>query len=159
MIAPDLVEPAYGWRVWRVAVTRSGLRLWSVIYDEAWQPGAAYVASCRLGHAAHDAPGVGCSCGVHATRSTLDAARYLLGRNDAPVMHRVVGLVALWGRVLAGPAGWRAGIAYPRQLWIPSGRHADEVAHGLDGYGVPLRELRPSKPNDVAAELALQAGV
>ena len=152
MRAPDFAEPINGWRAWRVAETRHGLRLWSVIYDEPWEPRSPFAATCRDGHA-HAAPAAECECGVYASRSSLAAARYLLGRNDPAIVHRVVGLVSLWGSVFEGVGGWRAALGYPRQLWVPAGPGAAEVARRLEAYGVPVVETAVRCPVDVAAAL------
>lgn len=151
--APDYAEPIRGWRVWRVAAARGTIRLWSVLYDEPWQPLAPFRAVC-VSDPAHAAPTTGCACGVHAARSVNRAARYLIGRDDPEIVHRVFGVVALWGDVFEGVDGWRAELAYPDRLWVPASPRADEIAGALEAYGVPLELLAVRKPLDVAAALA-----
>jgi hypothetical protein len=153
LTAPDFAEPARGWRSWRVAETRSGLRLCSVVYDEVWEPGAALAATCRSG-AEHRVPSEGCACGIHAARSVSAAAPYVLGRNDAGIVHRVIGLVALWGRVFEGLRGWRAAYAYPAQLWVPPTPEAAAIVRSLRVYGARVAELPVSSPTAIAAVLA-----
>jgi hypothetical protein len=152
--APDFVEPFHGWRVWRVAQTARGLRLWSVLYDDAWEPRRPFRARCPDGHSA---PDHNCACGIYGARAPTAAARYLLGRNDPVVVHRVIGLVALWGTVFAGERGWRASVAYPARLWVPESPRAAEVAEVLLSYGVPFETLRARRTVEIAAEVAAAA--
>ena len=152
MSAPDLAEPLRGWRAWRVTETRAGLRLASVIYDDTWQPGKPFRATCRS--APHGAPGARCDCGIYASRSSFDAARYLIGRNDPLVVHRVVGVVRLWGVVFEGSRGWRAEIAYPERVWVPQVSAAGEIARLLGVYGIPVEGVAARPGAGVASEIA-----
>jgi hypothetical protein len=146
-----------GWRVWRVVRERGALVLRSAVYDETWQPHTAVDAACARGHAA---PSPACECGIYAVREPAAALRYLVGRNDADVVHRVVGEVVLWGVAVEGEHGWRAAHAYPLRLWIPprqtSGFAVDtaEIALGLARYGVPLATLGAHEPSEIVPELA-----
>jgi hypothetical protein len=139
--APDLAEPLRGWRAWRVTESRAGLRLCSVIYDEVWTPGQPLRATCAAGEGEHRSPAAGCGCGIYASRSSTAAARYLIGRNDPFVRHRVVGVVSLWGAVFEGAGGWRAELAYPNRLWVPHTPGSDEIARMLRSYGVPVETI------------------
>lgn len=166
MRAPDYAEPILGWRVWRVGRHGREVRLFSALQDEVWEPRGELSARCRPQESifsepsvGHPAPAAGCACGIYGSREPVEAARYLLGRDDAPVLHRVIGQVALWGTVVEGPAGWRASRGYPARIWIPL-RHADgspapteEVAASLAGYGIPLEWLDSYRPSDVGARL------
>ena len=54
-----------------------------------------------------------------------------------------IGLVALWGSVVEGEAGWRASAAYPEALYLPVRREeerepCDRIAWDLSAYGVPI---------------------
>jgi hypothetical protein len=132
MRVPDYVAPLVGWRAWRVAETRAGLRLLSAVYDDVWLPGREAVASCAHGHRAPDAA---CMCGFHALADPGGVRRYLVGRNDPGVIGRVAGLVSLWGTVVECERGWRAERAYPLRLWAPP-----ELAAGLAAYGADHAE-------------------
>jgi hypothetical protein len=55
----------------------------------------------------------------------------MLGRNDGGTVCRVLGTVALWGRVVELEHGWRASHAYPLRLFVDDG----EVRHRLAAYG------------------------
>jgi hypothetical protein len=84
---------------------------------------------------------------------------------------RVVGQVALWGKVVECAEGWRGALAYPVHLYVPVGPHlrsgtersvgkwwqptyrplpASECETALGGYGVPVEFL----PCDSVSELA-----
>jgi hypothetical protein len=186
---PDLVEPVVGWRVWDVVEHDNGVRLCSVAFEAVWQPREPLRAECRRTRtmlawsqlAPHEAPFALCACGVYAARSLDLAARYLsvsllplLAGCRPRTVHRVIGRVALWGRVVEAEAGWRAGSAYPTELYVPepTGRRlgplpsrvpaprlpAGRIAEALAAYGahvevVPCRsvrglvaQLRPAEP-------------
>ncbi|MDQ3874132.1 MAG: hypothetical protein M3322_01080 [Actinomycetota bacterium] len=120
----------------------SELRLRSALRDEVWEPRRELIARCAgCGEAA---PGKGCSCGIHAVRAPAAAAPYLVGRNEADDLHRVIGEVALWGWVVAGESGWRASRAYPARIVVPAGHPGgretvvDEIAAALAVYAVPV---------------------
>jgi hypothetical protein len=150
---PDYPEPLRGWRAWRVVETRTGLRLCSVIHDQVWQPGRPLQATCAGAGGAHRAPAAGCTCGIYGSRSSVEAARYLIGRNDPSIVHRVVGVVALWGAVFEGVAGWRAARAYPERLWVPNVPRAGEIARHLRVYGAPVQTVGAQPGLGVAAEI------
>jgi hypothetical protein len=154
MNVPDFAEPLRGWRAWRVTQTPSGLRLCSVIYDEIWEPRQPFRAACQVAHREHEAPHPGCECGVYASRSSFEAARYLIGRNDPLIVHRVVGVVALWGQAFEGVGGWRAAAAYPERLWVPNLAEAEDIARQLRVYGVPVASLATRAGTEVASEIA-----
>jgi hypothetical protein len=139
----ELVEaaPVVGWRAWVVTETAAGLRLGSVLYDEVWTPGATAVAACRRRDdlfaepvAEHATPGLGCGCGFHAAHDAADALSYLRGRDELTTVCRILGEVAIWGRLVETEAGWRASAAYPYRLYVPD----EELAAALAVYGVPV---------------------
>jgi hypothetical protein len=78
-----------------------------------WEPGRPLAARCEHGHSA---PDLDCACGIYAARDPAEARRYLVGRDEADVIGRVLGQVFLWGRVVEGEHGWRAERAYPAAL-------------------------------------------
>lgn len=132
MAAPDVAEAVVGWRAWRVARAGGGLRLLSTLFDDVWEPEEALEAACRHGHRA---PEAACACGIYGARDVTEAYRHLVGRDDPGVVHRVIGEVALWGRVIEHERGWRASLAYPARIWVPGGR--EDVLAGLAAYCVP----------------------
>ena len=178
---PDKIAPETGWRVWLVvAHGPDALALHSAVQAKVeWPARHELRAECRRlaaaegsAHAlagealAHDAPdelcglGGGHGCGIYAAKTLEACADYLKGFysptqvRGASVVHRVVGKVALWGKVIEAEHGWRAELAYPREIWIPPSLHvasgleigttrppalpAEEIALLLSRYGVPV---------------------
>lgn len=85
--------------------------------------------------AAHDAPGEDCQCGIYAWNADL--------KNN---VSGLFGEVYLWGDVLVCPYGYRAEIAYPKNLTIqaPKTRSALRVRDGLEeAYGIPVIIVDP----------------
>jgi hypothetical protein len=98
-------------------------------------------ATCRRHvHVAHEAPAIGCECGIHAGRELGAWDHYLaVGAEE-----RVFGRVLLWGAVLEGATAWRGELARPVEIFVPPAvEHADEVAEALRAYGVPVYVLEP----------------
>jgi hypothetical protein len=175
--APDYIEPIVGWRTWLVLQEGEGFRLRSVVYDALWSPRTELVARCL--HRAlpfpwrrrtrHVPPGRGCGCGVYAARAPDEAATYLEGRTwaETPCVHRVIGTVSLWGRVVECTRGWRASRAYPKAIYVPAMRapywlraeRAEEVALALTEYDVPVELLDADSrgPEEVVAALGAGA--
>lgn len=177
-VAPDLVEPIVGWRVWDVVQVDGRLRLGSVCFRIPWPPCEAMVASCRrsrlnagrLQQPGHRVPHERCSCGIYAVSSSDRALPYLsrLFRGGPRTVHRVIGPVSLWGRAVEGTRGWRSSHAYPRALYVPTGRlSARALLNGvwrprapvtrieaeLADYGVPVWVLDGGTPRELAALL------
>src|SRR6266511_4975191 len=86
------------------------------------------------------------TCGIYATR-TPDQAREWSSHFGLDGRHqRVVGRVALWGRVLAHSGGWRAELAYPAAFEVPPQLRVgcqyptQALAFWLEArYGVPVQ--------------------
>jgi hypothetical protein len=144
-----------GWRTWLVVREGEGLRLRSVVYDALWLPRNELVATCLhrglsfpwRRRSAHVPPARGCGCGIYAARDAEEAASYLEGHSwaDALSIHRVIGTVSLWGRIVECTRGWRASHAYPKMIYVPAtwGPYwlkapAREVALALTDYHVPV---------------------
>ena len=149
--------PFVGWRAWRVVVAGGRLRLRSAVYDADWSSEAPLAAGCAHGHAA---PALDCVCGIYASRTPAEALRYLVGRNDPDVVHRVAGEVELWGLTVEGEHGWRSEHAYPHRIWVPprqTNALAVDVAaiwRELAAYGVPVTVLDVHEPAAIAWSLA-----
>jgi hypothetical protein len=176
--APDYVEPIVGWRTWLVVCEGEGLRLRSVVYDTPWSPHNELIARCLSWHRAfslpwrrrseHVPPARGCGCGIYAAREPEEAASYLEGRSwaDALGVHRVIGTVSLWGRVVECTHGWRGSHAYPKKIYVPATRapywlraeRADEVALALTDYDVPVELLDADSRGPEELVAALGAG-
>jgi hypothetical protein len=166
--APDFAQPIGGWRVWLVAEVEGEARLVSVFYHVSWPVRGELVGAClarrpylsRLLHRGeregHATPGERCACGIYAAGELSAALGYLRtygvhARCEVegwPVVHRVLGRVLLWGRVVECEGGWRGARAYPERLFVPerswSGaavKRLDELALSLADYAIPIEIL------------------
>jgi hypothetical protein len=144
---PDYAEPLRGWRLWAVEDVRGSARLRSLYQRCIWPTRAPIAASCRAQRfrawhrAPHESPVDTCSCGIYAVGA--DRIRRLWRDSQLPPgVSLVVGTVSLWGGVVECEHGWRAGFAYPREIFVPSlARKPDETAASLEAYGVPVEVL------------------
>jgi hypothetical protein len=133
----EALRPVVGWKVWRVADGE----LLSVLYGDRWPLDEPVRASCRRHvHVAHEAPALGCECGIHAGRELRAWEHYLAVGAEA----RVLGRVMLWGTVLEGTSAWRGELARPVEILVPPAvENAEEVAEALLAYGVPVHLPAP----------------
>jgi hypothetical protein len=140
---PDSVGTILGWRLWRVRYITDSYRLLPLWSDEEWPPRQAMRAACRRG-LAHPPPDEGCSCGIYAIneRSKYRFRDLAFFRPKEELL--VVGQVYLWGRVIEGTRGTRAGIAYPHDLYVVS-RSGSEIDAAVAAWGL-------GKAYDVPAE-------
>ncbi len=166
-VVPDLVEPIIGYRSWTVRVHPSGEpRLCSPYRRSPWTPGEAHRAHCSSKVVAtaiglrsvvppdgpHDAPGEGCTCGVHAWRVAQTA---LLDAAGSRGLRAVTGDAALWGVVLRHERGWRAEQAYPTALNV----HAATTDGLCFVFSWEAGELRAVPADELAAALEETYGV
>lgn len=120
------LEPIRGWRVWKVA---NGC-LYSTVFGTLWPERARLEARCGLGgrsspgglRGVHDAPSLGCDCGIYALKSRTDAL--FLARQITTNALVAVGQVSLWGRVVETERGYRAQYAYIYDLTLLGGTDA-----------------------------------
>jgi hypothetical protein len=136
MQVPDAIEPAVGYRVWKVV---NG-RLYSINHGDEWQPHMVFEATCSQGH---DVPDPRCACGTYAAATfnrlfkmgyTKSEGLFSVRKNEIAV----AGQVNLWGGIVPGTAGWRAQFAYPKLLLVPYSRW--HIAKALaETYGVPFK--------------------
>jgi hypothetical protein len=150
--------PLVGWRAWRVVALGGEVRLRSAVFEQTWEPERRAVAACASGHRA---PDPACVCGVYAVGAPADAVRYLVGRDDPDVLHRVLGQVELRGVTVECERGWRSRAAYPTRLLVPAGRtsgarvDARAIAAALAGaYAVPAEVVAAAEPPALLRELA-----
>ena len=175
--APDYIEPIVGWRTWLAVPENEIFRLRSIVYDTLWSPHNELVASClhhavRLPwrkHPKHVPPARNCACGIYAAREPEEAAAYLDGRSwaDGLSVHRVIGTVSLWGRVVECTRGWRGSRAYPKRIYVPPTRapfwlkaeRVEEIALDLTDYDVPVELLDADScdPKEFVAALDARA--
>ena len=111
--APDGIEPLTACRGWTIDPRGPTLR--SLVQGTSWAPGRPLEARClsELGLQHARAPVFECGCGVWGLADPLR----LWGPAGHPTA--VLGTVRLWGRVVAGTAGWRAEFALPAALVRP----------------------------------------
>jgi hypothetical protein len=151
--APDYAEALIGWRVWCVVRRGAELRLGSVIQDDVWPIGTPFVARCRAHEPPanrsllreperHVVPAADCTCGIYAAREPAGAWTYLRGRDDARTVTRVIGRVALWGRVVEHEDGWRAERAYPLDVYTGDPELRRRLGSVLDAHRTALRHAR-----------------
>ena len=175
--APDYCEPVVGWRVWSLSEDDGRARLGSHVSPTVWQPGRELNATCdvkrrelrrpwRVHPTGHAAPAPRCTCGVHAMVDVRYLTTYLTpaARPYAwlrPLVHHVIGRVALWGDVVEGRRGWRAARAYPNELWLPpldvdreEVPGSEAVAIDLADYGVPVHICDGRTAREVIETLA-----
>jgi len=120
MNVPDYISPLVAYRVWQWDNT--GLKS---LCGEPWHPAQPLAARCRVysagtvvgraeaAHDAHDAPQANCTCGVYASKSLEHL------RTTGYARYGIHGEVNLWGTVVEHEQGWRAQLAYPRNLFLP----------------------------------------
>jgi hypothetical protein len=175
--APDLIEPVQGWRVWDVVALGGSLRLCSLAFWSIWRPHEQILATCRrslvdaalTGLPPHPAPQPSCSCGIYATRTAphvLEFSRQVKRRFDT--VHRVAGLVSLWGSVVESEDGWRASNAYPASIVVPTFRprsfrltrrparpllDVEEIAWGLAEYGIRVEIVEAADERELGRAL------
>lgn len=154
--APDVPGVVVGWRSWQIrdpglARLRSPLQV-----STEWLPGAPQIARCEL--QGHPAPNPDCTCGLYAARDPGGVGGVGFGRVT------VLGCVALWGTVVEGERGWRAGLGQPVLLFCGPALPEATRCELARAYGVPVLPLgRPvavavDQPDlGPAAERVLQA--
>jgi hypothetical protein len=161
--APDYVEPTVAWRLWHPVRDGAATRLSSIFHTTVWPARRPLVADCRclrvpfwpFRRARHDAPAVGCTCGIHA--ATPATMRSYLPRHFALATFPVVGRVSLWGIVHECERGWRASLAYPETLYVPvvagDAERKARMIGDLEAYGVPVRTVTGRTPEAVITEV------
>ncbi|RZT86134.1 hypothetical protein EV383_3023 [Pseudonocardia sediminis] len=162
MTAPDVAGVVVGWRTWQVRdpgpaahrgpvrpgpVHPGAVRLRSPVkVSTDWPAGAALEARCEL--RGHPAPEPSCTCGLYAARDPADVGG--VGFGGATLL----GCVAMWGTVVEGERGWRAGTGRPVALFCGPALSEDVRAGLAVAYGVPVHRL--GRPVAVTVE---QAGI
>lgn len=167
--APDYAAPLFGWAAWILALPLDGAGLGAIGDVEDWPAGREARAVCRAGRpglvrrsrggAGHAAPGKRCSCGIRASAHPALAAAELWA-TDTP---GVLGRVALWGDLVECERGWRAGRAYPTNLWVVGTAEPPWPAHRLEWlasrlgrYRVPVDVIVCRTPEELVAEILVE---
>lgn len=119
MSIPDYISPIVGYRGW--TWDAKGLKS---LCGERWHPNQSLAARCRAsavvgtiagrveGHDSHDAPQAKCTCGVYAAKSLEHLRKNGYDRCG------IYGEVCLWGTIVEHERGWRAQLAYPKNLFL-----------------------------------------
>jgi hypothetical protein len=112
-----------------------------------WPAGTPLAACCyarrfRLWcRSQHETPVETCSCGIYAVPAER-IPRLWRDSELPPGFSLVIGTVSLWGEVVECEHGWRAGLAYPCELFVPClTPQPYETAAALADYGVPVEVL------------------
>lgn len=141
-----------GWRLWNIEREGDEYRLRSPFRNEVWPIGEPLVAECTGSDLVfgargrrHEAPSPDCRCGVYG--GTYTGLRSFLNATFMPPAEAaVLGRTSLWGAVIDERSGWRAQYAYPERLVVPTLlRDAEEIAHDLEDYGVPVVMLNAAE--------------
>ena len=127
-----------GYRVWRLGDDLGLLPYVSVhpSADGVWTPGVVR-ASCERGH---DAPGRGCSCGLHGAYEPPDPCR----DGGFGLNHAVYGAIVCWGEIDTTTTDFRAQYAWVVCLafWrMQTWHHTELIRRTAHAYGVPCVEL------------------
>jgi hypothetical protein len=110
---PVSIEPAVGWRAWRLVREHGELRLGSLVHGGSWKPQQAPAAVCAgYRRGAHAAPREHCTCGYYATNSWESLCAANVFGNDVGV----IGAIGMWGTVIEHGRGARSEFAYPARL-------------------------------------------
>jgi len=132
---PDYISPIVGYRIWHW----NGVELLS-LNGEPWLPCQVLKASCQAGFRAgkpllvdgHQAPQMGCTCGVYATKTREP----LTAR---PHRSPISGEVYLWGTIVEHRCGWRAQFAYPKSFTLlRDTSESEEILDALAAYGAEI---------------------
>jgi hypothetical protein len=165
-VAPDFVEPVIGWRVWYAVEDAGSIRLSSIIHKTLWPAGAPLAATCRrlriplFSTRKHVAPSAECRCGIYATTPPALREYLAVGSAWADVVRivPVLGRTSLWGTVHESEHGWRASMAYPKELFVPTASlrppWAERVMRELRSYRVPVRPVSGTTVDGVLDEVA-----
>jgi len=137
-------------------------RSWNVLEDghlvslngEKWRPGGWMVAECNpfgyvtvkskrafgtaVAHNVTNIPVEGCSCGIYAAKTREHLADMAYNRySDYAGEIRVVGEVALAGKIIPGSQGYRALKARPLKVYVPY-EHWQMVEKIRSLYGIDV---------------------
>src|SRR5215510_6271759 len=141
---PDVLGEVPAFRSWNVDLNGTLLSL----NGARWRPGGYMVATCQpfgtsmrlgRGHTVSEIPVKTCSCGIYAAKDREHLAdmqynRWTPGDDPYP---RVIGEVALSGKIIPGTQGYRALKARPTRIWVPyeAWRMVEKIQKM---YGIPV---------------------
>lgn len=112
-------EVITGWRAWKIVdFERRGSisekRLQALGTSPIWEPYQSNIATCTT-DGTHEAPWPSCRCGFWAFKTREHVERSLFETYGGE-RGKVIGQIALWGRVLECTRGFRGEYAYPQTL-------------------------------------------
>lgn len=140
-------EVQTGWRAWSIVdFHRRGnsveKRLQALGTKPIWEPYQPNVATC-VTDGTHEAPWPTCRCGFWAFKDRKHVEQALFS-NYGGEKGKVIGQIALWGRVLETTRGYRGEYAYPQTLQFVEVK--DEIAAEVAAlYGVPYSIVQRSE--------------
>jgi hypothetical protein len=106
---PDAVGEIAGWRAWKVISLGRTVWLGSVVSDAAWPRDRYFVATCAGNtEDEHGVPVESCGCGIYAARDRDLLLEMAYGHYEDSDDVRVIGEVALSGKVIVATRGYRA---------------------------------------------------
>jgi hypothetical protein len=130
---PDVIGEVIAFRSWNVDL--NGILL--SLNGQRWRPGGYLVAECQnymlapgfrarrslaqQKHKQSEIPVPTCTCGIYAAKTRehlldMQYNRWTPGDDPYP---RVIGEVALAGKIIPGSQGYRAARARPRTIYVP----------------------------------------
>lgn len=153
MAADVLPGELEAWRAFDVHGIGEVLRLFSVTSSSpkgvgrVWPTAGYFEATCSRRHRDDEGvPGEKCTCGIYSLVSWEE----VVAQSYATVGGRVVGRIAIAGRIATGDKGFRAERARVVELFVPFERW--RWARPLSmGYGVPVRLAHVQRPASAVA--------
>jgi len=140
---PDRIGEVMAFRSWNVLLDGHLVSL----NGSKWRPGGWMVAECspfnlmargRPGHNVTNIPVEGCTCGIYAAKTRAHLADMAYNRySDYAGEIRVLGDVALAGKIIPGSQGYRALKARPVKIYVPY-EHWQMVDKIKNLYGIDV---------------------
>lgn len=163
---PDVLGEIIGWRAWRVIGARPErlpMLASATFQDTIWHPGYWTVANCGGRDECRRSldggvPGENCTCGMYAAKDRSQLVDLAYGREDG--RHpKIVGQVAMVGKVIPGDQGWRAEKARIARLFVPfqNWKLVDPL-EALYGVEAVLDNPMKENPTTLAAEWLRENG-
>jgi hypothetical protein len=146
---PDMVGEVIAWRAWELVGTEQTPRLASVTalttwsgrgqgVEAIWPTDRFFLARCPNGHV-EEIPVEDCSCGLYAARDVQQLIGLGYGAYGKDwQLNKIVGQVALSGKVIEGSQGWRAERGRVYRLFVPYEMNPTVGARLEAAYRVPV---------------------
>jgi hypothetical protein len=123
---PDVIGEIIGWRAWRVIGDRPEklpMLASATFGNTIWHPGYWTVATCGGNEECNRSndgrvPGELCSCGLYCAKDRAQLVGLPYGRQDGR-RPKIVGEVAMVGKVIPGSQGWRGEKGRIARLYVP----------------------------------------